>query len=89
VYQSDSDSEPGDPKYRVGSRFSSYYADSTKANKQEGIASPVQEISLEEPQEYATLYQISNNSYLFRDEEVRPEFDGPRNSKFYKIIDIL
>lgn len=35
VYHSDSDSDLGDPKHRIGSRFSSYYGDENKANKQE------------------------------------------------------
>lgn len=31
VYNSDTESEEGDPRYRVGSRFSSYHNESNKA----------------------------------------------------------
>lgn len=44
AYASDTESEPGDPRHRVGSRFSSHLADSkNKTIAAEDIASPVED----------------------------------------------
>ena len=57
VYHSDSESEEGDPRYKVGSRFSNYNTGSNKrSSNHESVPKnqPIEEAPLEQSKEYAS-----------------------------------
>ena len=63
VLNSDSDSEGGDPRYRVGSRFSSYHND-LKESKKEEPQNPIEEQIIEANDKYG-IFSLSKINLIF------------------------
>ena len=77
VYNSETESEDGDPRYRVGSRFSSYHNGSNHTSKyKEEARTHINEEIPQEQKEY--VRQLGN---LYRD-AVEPEFKPEEGTRY-------